>query len=78
MNYVQIGDMSSNVEYQNLEFLIIAHYIAAARFAFFDPLVYDIQFWAFLLDFLRLLEDKAYLELLPLLVAPRVWDQVGY
>ncbi|RPA90412.1 hypothetical protein L873DRAFT_1821138 [Choiromyces venosus 120613-1] len=83
MNYVQIGDMLSNVEYQNLEFLVIVHYIAGARFAFFDRLVYSIQFWTFLLDFLRLVEDKAYPELLPgdlnptnfqLLVAPRVQD----
>ncbi|RPA91340.1 hypothetical protein L873DRAFT_1819677, partial [Choiromyces venosus 120613-1] len=77
--------MSSNVEYQNLEFLVIAHYIAGAGVTFFDHLVYGVQFWAFLLDFQRLMEDKAYPELLPsnlnptnfqLLVAPRVWDPV--
>ncbi|RPA95718.1 hypothetical protein L873DRAFT_1812498, partial [Choiromyces venosus 120613-1] len=77
--------MSSNVEYQNLEFLVIVHYITAARFTFFDRLVYGVQFWAFLLDFLRLVEDKAYPELLPgdlnptdfqLIVASRVQDQV--
>ncbi|RPA98005.1 hypothetical protein L873DRAFT_1808840 [Choiromyces venosus 120613-1] len=76
MNYVQIGDMSSNVEYQNLEFLVITYYIAGAGFTFFDHL-------AFLFDFLRLVEDKAYPELLlgnlnptdfQLLIAPRVWD----